>query len=158
VIDIIQRQSDFESRFDVVKKTFDMQGSGVGPSTIKGLLTKEAGDMTRTEEVTTPAVEPRDMGPAEKGIMTEGTPERTETITTKIPRTTADSAMSEFFITKSGTRREELLFDKDDLSKMNVLRRIISPMGTMDAIEFINSKLKETKSNADFFSSMNKPA
>ena len=61
-------------------------------------------------------------------------------------------------ITKSGTRREELLFDKDDLSKMNVLRRIISPMGTMDAIEFINSKLKETKSNADFFSSMNKPS
>ena len=60
-------------------------------------------------------------------------------------------------ITKSGTRREELLFDKDDLSKMNVLRRIISPMGTMDAIEFINSKLKETKSNADFFNSMNKP-
>jgi len=60
-------------------------------------------------------------------------------------------------ITKSGTRREELLFDKDDLSKMNVLRRIISPMGTMDAIEFINSKLRETKSNADFFSSMNKP-
>jgi transcription termination factor Rho len=60
-------------------------------------------------------------------------------------------------ITKSGTRREELLFNKDDLSKMNVLRRIISPMGTMDAIEFINSKLKETKSNADFFNSMNKP-
>ncbi len=61
-------------------------------------------------------------------------------------------------ITKSGTRREELLFDKDDLSKMNVLRRIINPMGTMDAIEFINSKLKETKSNTDFFNSMNKPA
>jgi len=61
-------------------------------------------------------------------------------------------------ITKSGTRREELLFNKDDLSKMNVLRRIIGPMGTMDAIEFINSKLKETKSNAVFFSSMNKPA
>ena len=61
-------------------------------------------------------------------------------------------------ITKSGTRREELLFNKDDLSKMNVLRRIIAPMGTMDAIEFINSKLKETKNNADFFNSMNKPA
>ncbi|MDB2354389.1 transcription termination factor Rho [Pelagibacteraceae bacterium] len=61
-------------------------------------------------------------------------------------------------ITKSGTRREELLFNKDDLSKMNVLRRIIAPMGTMDAIEFINSKLKETKSNSDFFNSMNKPA
>ncbi len=41
-------------------------------------------------------------------------------------------------ITKSGTRREELLFDKNDLQKMNVLRRIIAPMGTMDAIEFIN--------------------
>ena len=94
-----QRQSDFESRFDVVKKTFDMQGSGVGPSTIKGLLTKEAGDMTRTEEVTTPAVEGSQVGP----VVTEAVPERTETITTEIPRTTADSPMSEFFITKSGT-------------------------------------------------------
>ncbi len=61
-------------------------------------------------------------------------------------------------ITKSGTRREELLFEKDDLQKMNVLRRIIAPMGTMDAIEFISSKLKDTKSNAEFFNSMNKPA
>ena len=52
-------------------------------------------------------------------------------------------------ITKSGTRREELIFDKNDLQKMNVLRRIIAPMGTMDAIEFINSKLKNTKNNAD---------
>jgi len=60
-------------------------------------------------------------------------------------------------ITKSGTRREELLFDKNDLQKMNVLRRIIAPMGSMDAIEFINSKLKNTKSNAEFFNSMNKP-
>ncbi|MFL2851503.1 MAG: transcription termination factor Rho [Candidatus Pelagibacter sp.] len=61
-------------------------------------------------------------------------------------------------ITKSGTRREELLFDKNDLQKMNVLRRIIAPMGTMDAIEFISSKLKDTKNNADFFNSMNKPS
>ena len=61
-------------------------------------------------------------------------------------------------ITKSGTRREELLFDKNDLQKMNVLRRIIASMGPMDAIEFINSKLKTTKNNADFFSSMNKPS
>tara|TARA_Y100001970_G_scaffold290658_1_gene425205 strand:- start:4396 stop:5667 length:1272 start_codon:yes stop_codon:yes gene_type:complete len=61
-------------------------------------------------------------------------------------------------ITKSGTRREELLFDKNDLQKMNVLRRIIAPMGPMDAIEFINSKLKATKSNTEFFNSMNKPA
>ena len=59
-------------------------------------------------------------------------------------------------ITRSGTRREELLFQKDDLSKMNVLRRIISPMGTMDGIEFLISKLKNTKNNADFFESMNK--
>ena len=61
-------------------------------------------------------------------------------------------------VTKSGTRREELLFDKNDLQKMNVLRRIIAPMGTMDAIEFISSKLKDTKNNAEFFNSMNKPA
>ncbi len=61
-------------------------------------------------------------------------------------------------ITKSGTRREELLFDKNDLQKMNVLRRIIAPMGPMDAIDFVNSKLKNTKNNAEFFNSMNKPA
>ena len=61
-------------------------------------------------------------------------------------------------ITKSGTRREELLFDKSDLQKMNVLRRIIAPMGTMDAIEFISSKLKDTKNNAEFFNSMNRPS
>ena len=61
-------------------------------------------------------------------------------------------------ITKSGTRREELIFDKNDLQKMNVLRRIIAPMGTMEAIEFINSKLKNTKNNAEFFNSMNKPS
>ena len=61
-------------------------------------------------------------------------------------------------ITKSGTRREELLFDNNDLQKMNILRRIIAPMGPMDAIEFLNSKLKNTKNNAEFFNSMNKPA
>ncbi len=60
-------------------------------------------------------------------------------------------------ITRSGTRREELLFKKEDLTKMNVLRRIISPMGTMDGIEFLISKLKNTKNNVDFFISMNKP-
>tara|TARA_B100001029_G_scaffold179244_1_gene188108 strand:- start:1032 stop:2303 length:1272 start_codon:yes stop_codon:yes gene_type:complete len=60
-------------------------------------------------------------------------------------------------ITRSGTRREELLFKKEDLTKVNVLRRIISPMGTMDGIEFLMSKLKNTKNNSDFFVSMNKP-
>jgi len=95
-----QRQTDFESRFDVVKKTFDMQGSGIGPSTINGLLTKPEGAMTTTEEVTTPAVEAEQIPGTP--IMTSGTPERTETITTEIPRTTADTAMSEFFTTKTG--------------------------------------------------------
>ena len=61
-------------------------------------------------------------------------------------------------ITKSGTRREELLFKKDELLKMNVLRKILSSMGTMDAIEFLLSKLKNTKNNVDFFVSMNKPS
>ena len=60
-------------------------------------------------------------------------------------------------ITRSGTRREELLFKNDDLLKMNVLRKILSSMGTMDAIEFLLSKLKNTKNNNDFFVSMNKP-
>jgi len=97
-----QRQTDFESRFDGVKKTFTMQAGGLGPSTIDGLLTKPEGDITTTEQVTTPAVEPQDMGPEEKGFMTEGTPEKTETVTSTLPRTSSDSAMSEFFITKSG--------------------------------------------------------
>ena len=61
-------------------------------------------------------------------------------------------------ITRSGTRREELLFKNDDLLKMNVLRKILSSMGTMDAIEFLLSKLRNTKNNADFFVSMNKPS
>jgi len=61
-------------------------------------------------------------------------------------------------ITRSGTRREELLFKNDDLLKMNVLRKILSSMGTMDAIEFLLSKLRNTKNNSDFFVSMNKPA
>ena len=61
-------------------------------------------------------------------------------------------------ITRSGTRREELLFKNDDLLKMNVLRKILSSMGTIDAIEFILSKLKNTKNNADFFISMHKPS
>ena len=58
-------------------------------------------------------------------------------------------------ILKSGTRKEELLVDKLDLQKTYVLRRILNPMGTTDAIEFLIGKLKQTKSNADFFESMN---
>ncbi|MDG1103561.1 MAG: transcription termination factor Rho, partial [Ascidiaceihabitans sp.] len=58
-------------------------------------------------------------------------------------------------IQKSGTRKEDLLIDKVDLQKTFVLRRILNPMGTTDAVEFLISKLKQTKSNADFFDSMN---
>ncbi|MCH8182642.1 MAG: transcription termination factor Rho [Proteobacteria bacterium] len=58
-------------------------------------------------------------------------------------------------ITKSGTRKEELLVDKGTLSKMWVLRRILMPMGVIDALEFLSEKLKRTKSNAEFFESMN---
>ena len=59
-------------------------------------------------------------------------------------------------ITKSGTRKEEILLEPDELQKMYVLRRILNPMGTMDGIEFLLTKLKETKSNSEFFQSMNK--
>jgi len=58
-------------------------------------------------------------------------------------------------VTKSGTRKEELLIGPVDLQKTYVLRRILNPMGTMDAIEFLLSKLKDNKNNADFFESMN---
>ncbi|QPC89969.1 transcription termination factor Rho [Mesorhizobium sp. INR15] len=58
-------------------------------------------------------------------------------------------------ILKSGTRKEDLLVSKQDLQKIFVLRRILAPMGTTDAIEFLIDKLKQTKTNADFFDSMN---
>jgi len=58
-------------------------------------------------------------------------------------------------ITRSGTRKEELLVPPDMLKKVFVLRRILMPMGTVDAIEFLIDKLKQTKNNADFFDQMN---
>ncbi|RUT30146.1 transcription termination factor Rho [Arsenicitalea aurantiaca] len=58
-------------------------------------------------------------------------------------------------ITKSGTRKEELLVEPDILKKMYVLRRILTPMGTIDAMEFLLDKLRQTKTNSDFFDSMN---
>ncbi|MGI9481328.1 MAG: transcription termination factor Rho [Hyphomicrobiales bacterium] len=58
-------------------------------------------------------------------------------------------------ITRSGTRKEELLVDPLTLKKMYVLRRILNPMGTVDGIEFLLDKLKQTKSNDEFFDSMN---
>ena len=59
-------------------------------------------------------------------------------------------------VTKSGTRKEELLVQKDILSKMWVLRRILMQMGPVDAMEFLVDKLKQSKSNEDFFRAMNK--
>jgi transcription termination factor Rho len=58
-------------------------------------------------------------------------------------------------ILKSGTRKEELLVPKDILQKTYVLRRILNPMGSQDSIEFLLDKLRQTKTNADFFQSMN---
>ncbi|MBN9063456.1 MAG: transcription termination factor Rho [Rhizobiales bacterium 65-9] len=58
-------------------------------------------------------------------------------------------------ITRSGTRKEELLVPADILKKMYVLRRIMNPMGTVDAIEFLIDKMRLTKTNSDFFDSMN---
>ncbi|GEB38212.1 transcription termination factor Rho [Gluconacetobacter liquefaciens] len=58
-------------------------------------------------------------------------------------------------ITKSGTRKEELLVERSELSKMWVLRRILAPMGTMDAMDFLLDKLKYSKTNRDFFDAMN---
>ena len=58
-------------------------------------------------------------------------------------------------ILKSGTRKEELLIPKDDLKKIFVLRRILSSMGVVDAMEFLLDKLKQTKTNDEFFDSMN---
>jgi len=58
-------------------------------------------------------------------------------------------------ITKSGTRKEELLVEKAVLSKMWVLRRVLMPMGAMDGLEFLIDKLRQSKNNADFFEAMN---
>ena len=56
---------------------------------------------------------------------------------------------------KSGTRKEELLVPQDQLSKMWVLRRILMQMGTIDAMEFLLDKMKNSKTNEDFFATMN---
>ena len=58
-------------------------------------------------------------------------------------------------VTKSGTRKEELLCSKEDLSKMWILRKILMPMGATDSMEFLIDKIKSSKTNADFFESMN---
>jgi transcription termination factor Rho len=59
-------------------------------------------------------------------------------------------------IAKSGTRKEEMLYEKGDVSKIWMLRKILNPMGPMDAMEFLLDKMKDTKSNEEFFARMNK--
>ena len=120
-----QRQTDFESRFDIVKKTFDMQGSGIGPSTVNGLLTKPEGDITTTEQVTTPAVEGTQTGP----VVTEGTPEITKEVTTTLPRTSSESSMSEFFIPKGVT---------SNLGKESDIAAAVSTVGNRNFSKGIN--------------------
>ena len=58
-------------------------------------------------------------------------------------------------ISPSGTRKEELLTDRDTLQKIWILRKILSPMGTVDAMEFLVDKLNQTKNNDEFFEKMN---
>jgi transcription termination factor Rho len=58
-------------------------------------------------------------------------------------------------VLKSGTRKEELITPKEHLQKTYILRRILNPMGTIDAIEFLVDKLRSTKTNSEFFQSMN---
>jgi hypothetical protein len=95
------RQTDFETRFEPVAKTLTMQQGGLGKSTVDGLLTKPEGDITTTEQVTTPAVPEKQIEGTP--LMTRAIPETTEEVTTTLPRTTADSPMSDFFISKIGS-------------------------------------------------------
>jgi hypothetical protein len=119
------RQTDFESRFEPVAKTLTMQQGGLGKSTVDGLLTKPEGDTTTTETVTTPAVEETQTGP----IITEGTPERTEEVTTTLPRTSSESSMSEFFIPKGVT---------SNLGKESDIAAAVSTVGNRNFSKGIN--------------------
>jgi hypothetical protein len=128
-----QRQTDFESRFDVVKKTFDMQGSGIGPSTVNGLLTKPEGDITTTETVTTPAVDAQQIEGTP--IMTSGTPEKTEEVSTNISRVTSDSPMSEFFASKPDERGVESKFE-------NIKKNVVEQYGYGETVQMANGSLE----------------
>ena len=124
-----RRQSNFESRFDMVKKTFDMQGSGIGPSTIEGLLTKPQGDLTRTIKG-----EPgSQVGP----VVTEGTPDREE----KIDRTTASLPISSFYADKTPERGVETKFKQ-------ISENIIQSYGYGDSYTTIDGRIEFRLSGA----------
>ena len=59
-------------------------------------------------------------------------------------------------INRSGTRKEELLIDPDDLNRIWILRKILQPLSTIDAMEFLFEKIKDTKNNAEFLASMSR--
>ena len=59
-------------------------------------------------------------------------------------------------ISQSGTRKEELLVDRDRLNKMWILRKVLSPLGTVEGMEFLIDKMQGTKSNLEFLQSMNR--
>ena len=118
-----QRQSDFESRFDMVKNTFNMQGSGIGPSTIDGLLTKPEGDLTRTIKG-----EPgSQVGP----VVTEGTPDREE----KIDRTTSSLPISSFYADKTPERGVETKFKQ-------ISENIIQSYGYGESFETVDGRIE----------------
>ena len=95
------RAASIEERGAQIHKDLGMRQGGIGKSTIDGLVTMPMGESTTTTEtVTTPAVDPQQIPGTP--LMTSGTPKKTEEITTTIPRTTADTAMSEFFVSKTG--------------------------------------------------------
>ena len=124
-----QRQSNFENRFSMVKKTFDMQGSGIGPSTINGLLTRPEGDLTRTIEG-----EPgSQVGP----VVTEGTPDREE----KIDRTTASLPISSFYADKTPERGVETKFKQ-------ISENIIQSYGYGDSYTTIDGRIEFRLSGA----------
>ena len=130
------RQSDFESRFDVVRKNLDFQGSGIGPSTINGLLTKPEGDITTTIKGESGS----QVGP----VVTEGTPDREETIN----RTTSSLPISAFYGAKPDERGVETKFE-------NIKKNVIESYGygesyttTDGRLEFRLSGAKRNEANA----------
>ena len=121
------RQTDFETRFEPVAKTLTMQQGGLGKSTVDGLLTKPEGDITTTEQVTTPAVPEKQIEGTP--LMTRAIPETTEEVTTTLPRTSSESAMSEFFIPKGVT---------SNLGKESDIAAAVSTVGNRNFSKGIN--------------------
>lgn len=124
-----QRQSDFENRFSMVKNTFNMQGSGIGPSTIDGLLTRPEGDLTRTIK--------GEPGSQRGPVVTEGTPDREE----KIDRTTSSLPISAFYGAKPDERGVETKYKQ-------ISENIIQSYGYGDSYTTIDGRIEFRLSGA----------